>query len=157
MPASIHYQVIGMLFVPLRNQTVALSLDQVVGELDVPLIAQLVRALANAIGVDHVAPELAGHVDLGRHTSSDADIDVKAAILLDGWRIDGGGSVYRAALPEQVHQCLGTPRLYLEHLAPRYARIARHQVDILVLIRCPAQAQPISINRRVVIRVEFYC
>ncbi len=146
-----------MLYIPPYNQTAALSLHQVTGELDIPLIAQLVRGLANVIGVGHVALELAGHVDLTLHTSSETDVDVDVPILLDDGRIDGSGSVYRATLLEQIDQRLGILRLYLEHLAPRYARIARYQVDVLVLIRCPAQAQPISINRRVVIRVEFYC
>ncbi len=41
-----------MLFVPLRDQTVALSLYQVTRELDVPLVTQLVHALANVSNLE---------------------------------------------------------------------------------------------------------
>ncbi len=51
-----------------------------------PTIAQLVRGLANVLGVDHVALELAGHVDLAFHGPSETDVDVDAPILFDGWR-----------------------------------------------------------------------
>jgi len=130
-----------MLFAPLRDRIVALSLDQVVGKLGVPPVAQLVGALADILRVDHVALELAGHVDLAHHVLADADVDLDAAILLDGGRIDGGGGVHRAALLEQVDQRLGVLRLYLEHLAPRYTRVARHQVYVLVLVCRLAQRQ----------------
>ncbi len=39
------------------------------------LILQLVRGLANVLGVDHVAPELARRVDLACHGLAEADVD----------------------------------------------------------------------------------